>query len=135
MESRSNIRWKDLLYTLTRNGKIEKAAIIDSEKNSVVASSFDFKVADSEINTISCALSGKYSSLMKMKLWQSFFTCFRHGDDTNTIVGKADDEVLVAHKCGDILVIGISHAETPGSSIYEVTKFGNRIKRRRQRSI
>lgn len=134
MDSRSTIRWKDLLYTLTRNGKIEKAAIIDAD-NSVVASSLNFIVADSDINTIYAALSGNYSSLMKMKLWKSFFTCFRHGDDTNTIVGKADDEVLVAHKCGDFLVIGISHAETPGSSIYEVTKFGNRIKRKRQRSI
>lgn len=134
MDSRSTIRWKDLLYTLTRNGKIEKAAIIDAD-NSVVASSLNFIVADSDINTIYAALSGNYSSLMKMKLWKSFFTCFRHGDDTNTIVGKADDEVLVAHKCGDFLVIGLSHAETPGSSIYEVTKFGNRIKRKRQRSI
>ncbi|OWF56331.1 hypothetical protein KP79_PYT08287 [Mizuhopecten yessoensis] len=125
--------WNELLCRLTKNGKIEKAAIFHHDGHTVLACSKDFKISEKDIRAIGCAVSAKYSSLMTMKFCDNYYKCFRHSDDKDTLVGKADEEVLVVHKIHDITIVAISHPETPGSSIYEVTKFGSKLRHRMQR--
>lgn len=125
--------WKDLLSRLTRNGKIEKAAIFHHDGHGLLACSKEFHVTEKDIRAAVCAVSAKYSSLMTIKFWENHYTCFRHNDDKDTLVGKADEEVLVIHKIHDIVIVAISHPETPGSTIYEVTRFGSKLRHRMQR--
>lgn len=125
--------WKDLLCRLTKNGKVEKAAILSHDGHIILACSRDFKLNEKDARSLANAVSAKYYSLMTMKFCDNYYTCFRHNDDKDTLVGKADDEVLVVHKIHDITIVAISHPETPGSSIYEVTKFGSKLRHRMQR--
>ena len=124
--------WEYVLSLLTKNGKIERAAIVT--ENGTVTSSPSPDFSENDINCLRCSMSGSYSSLMKIKFCGTTFTCLPHGDDNDTIVGRAGDEILVAHKCSNgVLIIGLGHVETPGSCLYEVTSFAKKMESRRQR--
>ncbi|KAK3090081.1 hypothetical protein FSP39_008998 [Pinctada imbricata] len=123
--------WEYVLSLLTKNGKVEKAAIITEEGTKFSTSEKDF--TEKEISTIRCCLSGCYNSLIKLKICGTVFTCLRHCDTTDTIVGRAGEEILVAHRNNGTLVIGVGHVETPGSCLYEVTNFAKRMESKRQR--
>lgn len=120
----------DLHLKLTRNGKIEKAAIVD-KTGKIVACSSNFTVKDCDINAIKCALSGQYSSLVKMKFGNEMFMCFTQCEEKDTLLGKYEDEILVAHRKNGFLVVGIGYSDTPGSCLYEVTQFAKRFDSKR----
>lgn len=122
--------WRNLHLKLTRNGKIEKAAIVD-KSGKIVACSPDFSLKDSDINTLNCALAGQYSSLVKITFGKGVFTCFRQCEENDTLLGKNEDEILVAHRQNGFLVVGIGYSDTPGSCLYEVTHFAKRFKSKR----
>lgn len=128
----NNIDWKDCLSRMTRNKKIEKAAIISNE-DKVLCCSSEFKLCDNDISGFHNAFSGQ--AMMRLKLCGNCYTCFRQNDDNNTVVGKADNEILVLHKCRDFTIVGVGHTDTPGSCIYEVTRFGRRMRNRSEAYI
>lgn len=121
---------RNLLLKLTRNGKIERAAIID-KAGKIVACSANFTFKDSDVKTLNYALSGQYSSLVRMKFGNEMFMCFRQCEDNDTLLGKNGEEILVAHRKNGFLVVGIGHSDTPGSCLYEVTRFAKRFDSKR----
>lgn len=125
--------WPDLLYKLTRNGKVEKAAIVDQHGH-VIVSSRGFNVTKEDLNSVRSAFYGCHSTLMKVKVHGQLYTCFRHSTHTDTVVGQAGDDILVIHRTEGLSVVGLGHAGTPGSCLFEITKFAAEIQEKRKNS-
>lgn len=125
--------WPDLLYKLTRNGKVEKAAIVDQHGH-VIVSSRGFNVTKEDLNSVRSAFYGCHSTLMKVKVHGQLYTCFRHSTPTDTVVGQAGDDILVIHRTEGLSVVGLGHAGTPGSCLFEITKFATEIQEKRKNS-
>lgn len=125
--------WPDLLYRLTRNGKVEKAAIVDQHGH-VIVSSHGFNVTKEDLNSIRSAFYGRHLTLMKVKVHGQLYTCLRHSTPTETVVGQADDDILVIHRAAGLSVVGLGHAGTPGSCLFEITKFASEIQEKRKNS-
>lgn len=123
----NNCDWKEYIRKITKTKKIEKAAIINNKNGDVLCASNDLSVVEHDVMGFNCAFSGKYNSLMKLKLCGNCYTCFRPRDDQNIVVGRSGDEIIVLHRCKEFTIIGLGHSDTPGSCIYEVTKFGRRL--------
>ncbi|ESP05213.1 hypothetical protein LOTGIDRAFT_227877 [Lottia gigantea] len=124
----SGMTWESLLDRLTSRGKVETVAITNLE-GEVLASTADWDLTDGETIGILKAVSSHYDSLIRMKITDTMYTCFRH-DNSETIVGKAENRVLVAHICHQCMVIGFSDIQSPGSCIYDITEFGKHIEKR-----
>lgn len=122
----NNVDWKHYIRKMTRTKKIERAAIITKD-GQVLCCSNDLSVMNNDVVGFNSAFSGNYNSLMKLKLCGNCYTCFRQKDDTNTVVGSSGQEILVLHRCKDLIIVGVGHSDTPGSCIYEVTKFCKRL--------
>ncbi|KAK6188064.1 hypothetical protein SNE40_004328 [Patella caerulea] len=123
-----SMTWEGLLSRLTNRGKVETAAITNLE-GEVLASTADWHISTTETVGVLKAVCSNYGSLIKMKISDDLYTCFRH-DNCDTIVGKAEDKVLVAHKCQQCMIIGFADVESPGSCIYDITEFGKHIEKR-----
>lgn len=117
----------DCLQRITRNQKIEKAAILNNE-GKVLTCSQNMQFGQTDLNGINCVFSGHSSLLMRLNLCESSYTCFRKSDDRNTIIGRSENSVLVLNRCQDFIIIGVGHSDTPGSCLHEVTKFGKKLR-------
>lgn len=116
--------WKDIIYQIIMRGVVEHAAII-SPKGEILACSPDMSVSKRDIKHVLHGLNDGCNTLMKLELWETYYTCFRENSDT--FVGMAENSLLVAHRSKDCLIIGLSDPKSPGSCLYEVTKFGKHI--------
>ncbi|KAK3090448.1 hypothetical protein FSP39_011946 [Pinctada imbricata] len=125
--------WKDLFHILTRNGKIERALILDSVGNVVISSS-GLDASQKDVNVIYNTLNLRLRTLTKIKFCGNVYICFKHNDEKDTFMGKSGEFILVAHRANDVTVVGIAHSTTPGSCLYEVTSFCERMSRIRKRS-
>jgi hypothetical protein len=125
--------WADLLYRLTRNGKVEKAAIVDQHSH-VIVSSRGFNLTKEDLNSIRSTFYGSHSTLMKVKVQGELYMCFRHGTPTNTVVGMAEEDILVIHRVAGLTIVGLGHTTTPGSCLFEITKFSGEIQEKRKNS-
>lgn len=118
--------WKELLYKLIKNGKIEKAIILDANERCLCHSA-GFQLAEKDFRQLKCAMSDRYSKLMAMNVCGDRYTCFRQGQEADILVGRCGDKILVVHKTSEFFIVAASHSDTPGSSIYEVSKFCTKL--------
>ncbi|KAL3867938.1 hypothetical protein ACJMK2_040780 [Sinanodonta woodiana] len=125
----SDNQWDSHLYKLKRTGKIERAALIN-HVGSVLAVTPGFKLTEQEVAGILSALSHRYSHLIKLQIGQDVFTCFQHSQNTDILVGRAENDVLTIQKCNDFVVVGLADPESPGSCIHEVMTFAKRSNRK-----
>lgn len=107
-------------------GKIEQVAIIDFSGNILIRSDgMDIDLKDAE--TILRVLESADTSLVKIKIGKQDFRCFK--DSVTSFVGRADYDFVCACLSVDFVVIGISDANSPGSCIYEMSRFVKRCYR------
>ena len=115
-------RYSSYIGQLQKTGKIEKAALIDFRGNILIATP-GFKLGLLDTNAIISAINGQYASLIKLKVGEQMFTCFRNDSLTTSLIGRADDDVISVYKCVDFIAVGISDPNSPGSCIYEMQRF------------
>lgn len=119
---------RDVLYKLTARGKVEHAAIynFNGEK---IANTDGVDLSVEEIKSLMQCLTDQKKQLIQMKLAGNSYTCMHH-TSPNAFVGRAGQTLFVACKCKKSLVVGLAHTDSPGSCIYEITKFGSQIRQR-----
>ncbi|KAL3867949.1 hypothetical protein ACJMK2_040791 [Sinanodonta woodiana] len=117
--------WDSYLDELTKTGKIQRAALIDP-KSSVLAASPGLKLTEGEVAGVLTALSHKYTYLIRLNIGQEIFTCFQNVHNTDVLIGRAENQMLTIQKCKDFVVVGLAEFDSPGSCIYEITKFAKK---------
>lgn len=123
-----NMLMRDVLYKLTARGKVEQAAIynFDGEK---IATTDGVELSSGEIKSLIQCLTDRKKQLVRMKIAGTTYTCMLQ-TSANAFVGRADESLFVACKCKRSLLVGLAHTESPGSCIYEITKFSSQIRQR-----
>lgn len=111
-----------LLYT----GTIEQVAIIDFSGKILIRSD-GATIEQQDAVTILRVLESADTSLVKIRIGQQDFKCFK--TSANSFVGRADYDFVCACVSVDFVVIGISDANSPGSCIYEMSRFVKRCYR------
>lgn len=119
---------RDVLYKLLARGKVEQVGIynFDGEK---IASTDGVELSHSEIKSLIQCLTDRKKQLVRMKIAGTMYTCMLQ-TSANAFVGRADESLFVACKFKKRLLVGLSHTDSPGSCIYEITKFGSQIRQR-----
>lgn len=125
---RDTMKVGDLLVKLVNRGKVDSVVLANLD-GEIIAATPSCPVKASEVAAALTATHSNYTAMTKMTFCDDVFVCFHH-DNRGTIVGRADDKVMVAHKSSQYLIIGLSYVESPGSCLYEVTEFGKHIKKR-----
>lgn len=125
-------RYRYYQELLQKTGKIEKTAILDFNGN-ILISTAGFELGPRETSSILRAIESQYLSLIKLKIQNQVFTCFRNDSLTPSLIGRAEDDVISAYKCVDFIVVGISDPDSPGSCIYEMQKFVKKCFRQSRR--
>nr|KAG5714098.1 hypothetical protein BaRGS_020426 [Batillaria attramentaria] len=120
------VLWDEVLKRLLRRGKVYAAAVLSSE-GELLLSIPELKIAPHEGEGLSKAVICNYDCCFKLKFNGTMFTCFHKAK--NTLVGCAEETVLVGKKVHDVFIVGLSYADSPGSCIYEVTEFAKTVRR------
>lgn len=121
--SRSNQKLANLshrLANLQRSGKIERAALLDLQGHPLVLSS-GMEISPDDGETILRTLASPYNSMTRLKVGKQDFVCFKNTGQS--LVGKSEEDFLCVNKGPEFLVVGISDPQSPGSSIYELSRF------------
>lgn len=125
--SRSAKKLDNLNHMLERlrcSGKIERAAFLDLQGTPLVRSSgMDISPDDGE--TILRTLNSPFSPMTRLRVGKQDFVCFKNTG--TSLVGKSDDDFLCVYRGTDFVVVGISDPQSPGSSIYEISRFLSKI--------
>ena len=115
-------RYQYYIELLQKTGKIEKAALLDFNGNLLISTE-GFELGQRETNSVVRAIESQYLSLIKLKIEDKMFTCFRNDSVTPSFIGRAENDVISVYKCVEFIVVGISDPNSPGSCIYEMQKF------------
>ena len=129
MSRRVPTTWTDLLRRLTANGKIEQALLINSA-GEILCHSADLCLTPGEISGVLCTFSGHYYSLMRLNINGRTYTCFRNSECHNSVIGRCEDRILVMQRYNDMVILGTSQTGTPGSCLYELSHFAERMMKR-----
>ena len=81
----------------------------------------DISADDGE--TILRTLAYPCNPMTKLRVGKQDFICFKNTRDSASLVGKSDSDFLCVYKGAEFIVVGISDPESPGSSIYEMSRF------------
>ena len=125
-------RYQSCIEQLQKTGKIEKVALLDFNGNFLISTE-GFELGLQETTSILRAVEGRYVSLIKLKIGEQTFTCFRNDSVTSSLIGRAENDVISIYKCVEFIVVGISDPNSPGSCIYEMQRFVKKCFRQSRR--
>lgn len=125
-------RYQYYVELLQKTGKIEKSALIDFNGNCLISTP-GFELGQRETISILRAIESQYVSLIKLKIGEQTFTCFRNDSVTSSLIGRAENDVISIYKCVEFVVVGISDPDSPGSCIYEMQRFVKKMFRQSRR--
>jgi hypothetical protein len=111
---------------LKSTGKIEKVAITDLN-GKILIRSIGMGITEEEAFAALCILRSSDKTLAKIRIDKQDYTCFKNS--SSSFVGRAENDFLHVRSCLDIILICISDPNSPGSSIYEVSRFVQRCYR------
>ena len=124
-ENNDDNKYQHYIEILQKTGKIEKVALLDFNGNLIVSTE-EFELRQQDTNSILRAIESQYLSLIKLKIGDKMFTCFRNDSMTEPLIGRSENDVISVYKCVEFIVVGISDPNSPGSCIYEMQKFVKR---------
>ena len=111
---------------LKSTGKIEKVALLDLN-GKILIRSVGMNLTEEEAFAALCVLRSPDKSLAKIRMGNQDYTCFKNSP--SSFVGRAENDFVHVRSCLDFIVICLSDPNSPGSCIYEVTRFVKRCYR------
>ena len=125
-----DLSWAEWLRKLTANGKIEQAAVVHLDGRTLGCSS-GLSLSKEDINALLYLYNGHYYSLMKMKFCGHSFIFLWNSKFREAVIGRCEDRILVMQRHQGVVILGISRICTPGSSLYELYSFIQKVSRRK----
>ncbi|KAK7100356.1 uncharacterized protein [Littorina saxatilis] len=125
--------WEDTLKRLLRRGKVNAAAVLDSDGR-ILAALPELSITAREGESLVKAATCNYACCFKLLVNGTLFTCFHK--DKNVLVGCADGMVLAGKKARDgVFVMGLASSDSPGSCLYEMTELARVLRKSERKNV
>lgn len=119
MSSVENASFVEAFDTVIRRKKINRAAILDHQGNSLVIMAGWRVLPDEGMSLLRALRSARRTEMWKLRLFEEEFMCFPC-DEKETILGRSHLTVIVAHLTRKYIVVGLAPVDTPGSCLHEM---------------
>lgn len=116
--------WGEIIENFKMEGQLKMAVIFDSSGEKI-AETEGTTMTSTEAISLLMSLSTISSNIYGLFLMGSKFRCFHV--DKDTLIGQADDNVLVAHRKQNLLICGISSLDSKTSCLGAVKNFVRRL--------
>lgn len=117
--------WSEIVDSLRTEGNLKMAVIFDLEGEKLAASS-GITISKPEACGLLKSLSTPCSAVFALFLGGTRFSCLRV--DEVTLIGRAGDEIFVAHRSDNVLICGYSDVGAPSSCLGCVRSFALKLK-------